>query len=45
MYNGIQSNYYATNTNYSIASTEWSLINFDFTESNHGIQLVYDETN
>ena len=31
------------NTNYSDSSTEWSLLNLDFTEENYGIKLIYDQ--
>ena len=30
-------------TDYSTTSTDWSLWNFDFTEANFGIRLVYEE--
>ena len=30
-----------TNSNYSPSSTEWSLLNLDFTEPNYGIRLYY----
>jgi len=32
-------------TNYSAASTDWELLNLDFTEENYGIKLLYDEIN
>ena len=31
------------NTNYSTTSTEWSLLDSDFTETNIGVELVYDQ--
>ena len=31
------------NSNYSYSSTEWSLLNLDFTVDNYGIKLIYDE--
>ena len=31
------------NTNYSDSSTEWSLLNIDFTTENYGIRLFYDQ--
>ena len=31
------------NTIYSDSSTEWSLLNLDFTEENYGIKLIYDQ--
>ena len=31
------------NTQYSDTSTEWTLLNIDFTEENYGIKLIYDE--
>ena len=33
----------AKNSNYSCSSTEWSLLNLEFTESNYGIGLYYDK--
>ena len=35
--------YIDKNTNYSSTTTEWNLLNIDFTETNHGIKLVYDQ--
>ena len=31
------------NTNYSINSTDWELLNLDITQSNYGIRLIYDQ--
>ena len=31
------------NTNYSDSSTEWSLLNLDFTEEIYGIKIIYDQ--
>ena len=31
------------NTNYSNASTDWSLLNLDFTIENYGIKLILDQ--
>ena len=31
------------NTQYSDTSTEWTLLNIDFTEENYGIKLIYDQ--
>ena len=31
------------NSNYKFSSTEWSLLNLDFTEPNYGIRLYYDK--
>ena len=31
------------NTQYSSSSTEWSLLNLDFTVENYGIKLIYDQ--
>ena len=33
----------AKNTQYSATSTEWTLLNLDFTEENYGIKLIYDQ--
>ena len=33
----------AKKTNYSTSSTEWSLLNLDFTVENYGVKLVYDQ--
>ena len=33
----------ARNTQYSDTSTDWTLINLDFTIENYGIKLVYDQ--
>ena len=33
----------AKNTNYSDSSTEWSLLNLDFTIKNYGIKLIFDQ--
>ena len=33
----------AKNTQYSNASTDWTLLNLDFTVQNFGIKLVYDQ--
>ena len=35
----------AKNTQYSNSSTEWSLLNLDFTVKNYGIKLIYDQIN
>ena len=34
----------AKNTQYSDTSTDWTLLNLDFTIKNYGIKLVYDQT-
>ena len=34
----------AKKTQYSSTSTEWTLLNLDFTVENYGIKLVYDQT-
>ena len=34
----------AKNTQYSDNSTDWTLLNFDFTTENYGIKLMLDET-
>ena len=31
------------NTQYTTTSTEWTLLNSDFTEENYGIKLIYDQ--
>ena len=31
------------NTNYSVNSTDWELLNLDITQSNYGIKLRYDQ--
>jgi len=31
------------NTQYHSTSTEWSLLNLDFTTENYGIKVIYDE--
>ena len=31
------------NTNYSASSTNWELLNLDFTQSNYGIKLIFDQ--
>ena len=31
------------NTQFSDSSTEWSLLNLDFSEENYGIKLIYDQ--
>ena len=31
------------NTNYNDTSTDWTLLNLDFTVENYGIKLVYDQ--
>ena len=31
------------NTNYSVSSTDWELLNLDITQSNYGIKLIYDQ--
>ena len=31
------------NTQYSNTSTDWTLLNLDFTEENYGIKLIYDQ--
>ena len=33
----------AKKTQYSATSTEWTLINLDFTVENYGIKLIYDQ--
>ena len=33
----------AKNTRYSDNSTDWSLLNLDFTIENYGIRLIYDQ--
>ena len=33
----------AKNTNYSNSSTEWSLLNIDFTQKSYGIKIIYDQ--
>ena len=33
----------AKNTQYSATSTEWTLLNLDFTEENYGTKLIYDQ--
>ena len=33
----------AKNTQYSSISTEWTLLNLDFTVENYGIKIVYDQ--
>ena len=33
----------AKNTQYSTSSTEWTLLNLDFTVENYGIKLIYDQ--
>ena len=33
----------AKNTQYSITSTDWILLNWDFTVENYGIKLIYDQ--
>ena len=33
----------AKNTQYSDTSTDWTLLNLDFTVANYGIKLIYDE--
>ena len=33
----------AKNTQYSNTSTEWTLLNLDFTVENYGIKLIYDQ--
>ena len=33
----------AKNTQYSVTSTDWNLLNLDFTIENYGIKLVYDQ--
>ena len=33
----------AKNTQYSNTSTNWTLLNLDFTQENYGIKLVYDQ--
>ena len=33
----------AKNTQYSNSSTEWDLLNLDFTVENYGIKLIFDE--
>ena len=33
------------NSQYSDNSTDWSLLNIDFTEQNYGIKLIYDQIN
>ena len=33
----------AKNTQYSSSSTEWSLLNLDFTIESYGIKLIYDQ--
>ena len=33
----------AKNTQYSASSTEWTLLNLDFTVENYGIRLIYDQ--
>ena len=33
----------AKNTNYSNSSTEWTLLNLNFTVENYGIKLIYDQ--
>ena len=33
----------AKNTQYSDTSTEWTLLNSDFTVENYGIKLIYDQ--
>ena len=33
----------AKNTQYSATSTEWTLLNLDFTQENYGIKLIYDQ--
>ena len=33
----------AKNTQYSSTSTEWTLLNLDFTVENYGIKLIYDQ--
>ena len=33
----------AKNTQYSDNSTDWTLLNIDFTEENYGIKLIYDQ--
>ena len=33
----------AKNTQYSNTSTEWTLLNLEFTEENYGIKLIYDQ--
>ena len=31
------------NSQYSTTSTEWTLLNLDFTVENYGIKLIYDQ--
>ena len=31
------------NTQYSISSTDWNLLNLDFTIENYGVRLIYDQ--
>ena len=31
------------NDQYSISSTEWTLLNLNFTEENYGTKLIYDQ--
>ena len=33
----------AKNDQYSDTSTDWTLINFDITQENYGIKLIYDQ--
>ena len=33
----------AKNTHYSDTSTDWTLLNLDFTIENYGIKLIYDQ--
>ena len=33
----------AKNTQYNTTSTEWTLLNIDFTVENYGIKLIYDQ--
>ena len=33
----------AKNTEYNTTSTEWTLLNLDFTVENYGIKLIYDQ--
>ena len=35
--------YYNKNTSYSDSSTEWSLLNLDFTQANYRVKLIYDQ--
>ena len=33
----------AKTTNYSTISTDWNLVNIDFTEKKYGVKILYDE--